>query len=393
MFLVREGLPFAAYAALARRLPPGRRALVICVALAPVALTLGAGVVDAVHVARPALAFVYLTFAGALVHGMAEWYRRGYVPRVALFLVCALLFVAAPAVLERSVAAHLIGWEMMFAAYSYCVDTARQKQSPRLGDCLFFLLVNPTLVYRERGQQLPVLGSCAPGLSRIGVGLACVGIHHALFAAFATHAIFAPVALTAIDGLSSYGRFAIHHFAFFFSSYVVNSGRASLEIGLMRLVGWEVPERYHWPLLATGPADFWRRWNIYLGLWARIYLFSPSALWLGRRLRLLSRRLRRVGVALAVLFAFAAIGAAHDYSLVFQNRFVWPAPATIFFLLNGFLLLASLAGGGLADRISKRSRARTFVSWVLALHLILFMAAIGLPALSGEGLPTWLPGL
>jgi hypothetical protein len=46
-------------------------------------------------------------------------------------------------------------------------------------------------------------------------------------------------------------------------------------IGLGRLAGVALPENFAAPHLSWGVADFWRRWNVTLGLWLRNYVYLP----------------------------------------------------------------------------------------------------------------------
>jgi hypothetical protein len=45
------------------------------------------------------------------------------------------------------------GWDLALSGYSYCIEVARTGRRPPLGDCLLFMLVNPVLVYSERGTE------------------------------------------------------------------------------------------------------------------------------------------------------------------------------------------------------------------------------------------------
>src|ERR1700730_9647811 len=65
--------------------------------------------------------------------------------------------------------------------------------------------------------------------------------------------------------------------------YFAHSGLSSIQIGLIRLLRYQIPERYNYPFLAKSPQEFWRRWNIWLASWAKRYLFFPTAFLLRRR--------------------------------------------------------------------------------------------------------------
>jgi len=48
-----------------------------------------------------------------------------------------------------------------------------------------------------------------------------------------------------------------------------------MAIGLARVLGYDFPENFRMPYLATSVADFWHRWHISLSTWLRDYLYIP----------------------------------------------------------------------------------------------------------------------
>ncbi len=53
------------------------------------------------------------------------------------------------------------------------------------------------------------------------------------------------------------------------------SGYTDIARGSARLLGFDVPENFNKPYMATNPADFWRRWHMTLSSWLRDYLYYP----------------------------------------------------------------------------------------------------------------------
>jgi alginate O-acetyltransferase complex protein AlgI len=53
------------------------------------------------------------------------------------------------------------------------------------------------------------------------------------------------------------------------------SGYSDLAIGCAKWFGFELPQNFNFPYLASSIADFWRRWHISLSTWMRDYLFIP----------------------------------------------------------------------------------------------------------------------
>ncbi len=264
--------------------------------------------------------------------------------RAAVFIGCAVLFLVVPAAVVRNIPVSIIliiGWDLMLSSYSYCVDTQKLHTRPSLRDCLFFLLVNPTLVYAERGQPIngPKFGFRA--LLRIALGL---------MAFFFVYAILDPsfnnfVSFTKTRHGSSYagGLFFIFVTLTVVKTYILHSGLASFQIGLMRQIGYKIPERYHYPFLATDPLDFWRRWNIYVAAWIRRYIFFPLAVNKIWRRNLLNPAL---GKSLSVIAAFVFVGLLHD-GLQYLSALRFSSIFTQGFVISGFLVLVWVGAGQL----------------------------------------------
>ena len=118
-------------------------------------------------------------------------------------------------------------------------------------------------------------------------------------------------------------------------AYASHSGLASMQIGLMNLVGHSVPERYNYPLLATSPLDFWRRWNTYVNSWLEKYVFIP----LTRRLH---PKLKTWSKGTALLMTFIASGALHDgYS--YASSLSMSTTYLQLFAVSGVAVLVGLA--------------------------------------------------
>ena len=53
------------------------------------------------------------------------------------------------------------------------------------------------------------------------------------------------------------------------------SGYSDIAIGTSRIIGFDLPENFNMPYLATSITEFWRRWHITLSQWLRDYLYIP----------------------------------------------------------------------------------------------------------------------
>jgi D-alanyl-lipoteichoic acid acyltransferase DltB (MBOAT superfamily) len=53
------------------------------------------------------------------------------------------------------------------------------------------------------------------------------------------------------------------------------SGYSTCAIGVALMLGFSLPDNFHFPYAAIGFSDFWRRWHISLSTWLRDYLYIP----------------------------------------------------------------------------------------------------------------------
>jgi hypothetical protein len=267
-----------------------------------------------ISLALVAAASAYYVALGLCIHPLSAWMAAGLVTRsgalALLFFFCLLLPGLASS--EAGLNTFLfLGWDLAMSGYSYVVETSRRGAvRPPLGDCLFFLLVNPTVVYTARGREVPGPIAIA-GTSRVLGGIGLLLLNVAVLRSLAAW-LHAAKPLASLPAGVALGATAFA-FARFIEIYAAHSGLASLQIGLMRQVGWVVPERYEYPMLAVSPIDFWRRWNTYVRLWLEAYVFWPLARRIARKTR------RPSGMAAAAAVTLVASGALHA-ALVFAGR-------------------------------------------------------------------------
>ena len=142
----------------------------------------------------------------------------------------------------------------------------------------------------------------------------------------------------------------------------------------MQIPGYDVPERYHWPLLARSPMEFWRRWNMYIGAWARRYVFTPLALALRRRHHGWPGAVRQ---SVVVLSTFALIGLAHDFAGLATQHPV-AAAGLLFFALHaaGLLIWVGtsriVAHSSIEPKTDLPRNLFRFGSWVIFIHFLAF---------------------
>jgi alginate O-acetyltransferase complex protein AlgI len=98
-------------------------------------------------------------------------------------------------------------------------------------------------------------------------------------------------------------------FAFAIQIYADFSAYTDIARGVAKWFGFDLIKNFERPYLATGPADFWRRWNISLSTWFRDYVYIPLG---GSR-----RGPGRVAANLMITFLASGIwhGASWNYVL------------------------------------------------------------------------------
>ena len=63
--------------------------------------------------------------------------------------------------------------------------------------------------------------------------------------------------------------------AFTLQIYFDFSGYSDMAIGIGKMFGFDFPENFNYPYIATSITDFWRRWHISLSSWFRDYVYIP----------------------------------------------------------------------------------------------------------------------
>jgi MBOAT, membrane-bound O-acyltransferase family len=260
------------------------------------------------------LGSIYYLVASLGIYWLGVLMAHGHMTRTATFVILFLALLLLPGAVLPGVAILtflIVGWELLLSGYSYCVETSRAGvRQPTLRECLFFLLVNPTLVYTASGGSVRPGQGNSRGLARAGAGAVLMFVNAALLRSLA----FAVRDSTAIRGLPAGTplAFLLYGIARFLTFYFACAGLADIHIGLMRQTGWIIPERYRFPLAAKSPMDFWRRWNTYVRMWLEAYVFLPTA-------RHLVRRSSGMGPAGAAMITLIISGLLHD-AYVFAGR-------------------------------------------------------------------------
>ena len=308
-----------------------------------------------------ATGLAYYAAVAPLVYGLHRSVIAERVTKDALFGIVFVVYLGLPMLLFRIlgiIPGLILGWFLTLSSYSYCVDAGR-RGSPSLREFMFFTLIDPSLSFPDRA--LPRNGSWAASAwsKRIAVSALAILVGQTALLTFPS---IAAATTLGSRGVAAYGTTVVHALIFFFSVYWLRSGTANLRIAMLEVLGFAVPVAYDRPYLASSPRDFWIRWNLYVGRWARRYIFSPVALGVARHQ--VSQHLPSIKLpqVVGVLLTFVFVGLLHDaLNLAGDSRSEGVWLRTFVAAAVGLLLWEGIAALG---RALSRQRSIVLPSWV-----------------------------
>jgi alginate O-acetyltransferase complex protein AlgI len=159
-----------------------------------------------------------------------------------------------------------------------------------------------------------------------------------------------------INTSSLYWWYIITLFAF--QIYFDFNGYSKIAIGLLKWMGYTIPDNFNHPYLSGSLSEFWNRWHISLSGWFRDYLFLPVAYSLSNRMpqeRYLSIKTEKIVYSISLLITFLVCGLWHGAAWHFIIWGFWLSALIIF---ERFLLFPL--------KINEYSFGR-FVSWILVI--------------------------
>jgi alginate O-acetyltransferase complex protein AlgI len=148
------------------------------------------------------------------------------------------------------------------------------------------------------------------------------------------------------------------------------SGYSDMAIGLGKMFGFNFPENFNYPYIASNITDFWRRWHMTLSSWFRDYVYIPLG----------GNRVPKWRVYLNLLIVFFLCGLWHGPQWTFV---MWG-------LFHGtFLIIERVA---LGDFIHRRTFLRhVYVLAVVMVGWVFFRANTLSDALTFLARMAWLP--
>lgn len=168
-----------------------------------------------------------------------------------------------------------------FQIMSYSIDLYRGENETQRSYIAFGtyvalfpqLIAGPIVRYRDVDRQLlsrtHTVDRFASGVRRFAVGFGKkILLGDALAAVYAYLSTAADFEFTVLSGWLMLATYTLHIYFDF-------SGYSDMAIGLGRMFGFEFPENFRYPYMASSITDFWRRWHITLSTWFREYVYIP----------------------------------------------------------------------------------------------------------------------
>ena len=168
-----------------------------------------------------------------------------------------------------------------FKSLSYTVDIYRGqiKACRTLWQYAMYIMYFPEMIAgpivrasiflpQMRRSLRPSLGRTVSGIKRIFLGLTKKMVCADRLAIFVDPIFNAPMNYSPDTVTCALLGYSIQIYCDF-------SGYTDMAIGLSQIIGFDLPENFDFPYLATSISDFWRRWHITLSEWLRDYLYIP----------------------------------------------------------------------------------------------------------------------
>lgn len=135
------------------------------------------------------------------------------------------------------------------------------------------LIAGPIVTYQSVAQQLQ---NRRHTISKVEDGLKTftIGLGFKVLIANQLSGLWNDISMIGYESISTplaWMGIVAYSFQLYFDFY----GYSLMAVGLERLLGFHLPENFHYPYMACSMTDFWRRWHMTLGSWFRDYVYIP----------------------------------------------------------------------------------------------------------------------
>ncbi len=169
-----------------------------------------------------------------------------------------------------------------FEAISLIVDTFKEEDHKQrsLLEIFHYMFFFPTVsqgpiirikCFEEGLHRNPAVADFNTGVRRFVIGL---GKKVLVADKIAPLADYYFNGVSAGNNYSCFGLW-MGSIAYTLQIYFDFSGYSDMAIGIAKLLGFNLPENFNAPYMATSIKDFWTRWHISLSTWFRDYLYIP----------------------------------------------------------------------------------------------------------------------
>ncbi|SDA65596.1 alginate O-acetyltransferase complex protein AlgI [Lachnospiraceae bacterium G11] len=229
----------------------------------------------------------YRTFFLSLAICVLTWMFQNYVaknPKKHVVLICSIV-ISTPLVVSKIICGSIgvLGISFYtFEAISLVVDTYREPEHKKRSMfetilyLLFFATVSQGPIVRIACFEAGLRGETAIDDINMGIRRFAVGLGKKVLIADK----LAPLADYFFTGVSYGNHYSsvglwLGSFAYTLQIYFDFSGYSDMAIGIAKTLGFNLPENFNYPYMATSIRDFWSRWHISLSTWFRDYLYIP----------------------------------------------------------------------------------------------------------------------
>jgi alginate O-acetyltransferase complex protein AlgI len=126
---------------------------------------------------------------------------------------------------------------------------------------------------------------------------------------------------------------------FAFQIYFDFNGYSKIAIGLLKWMGYDIPENFNHPYLSTSLKEFWKRWHISLSSWLKDYLYIPVTISLSERMKsskYLKIKTEKLIFAIAIFITFILSSLWHGAAWTFIMWGIW---LSVLIILERFIIL------------------------------------------------------
>ena len=170
---------------------------------------------------------------------------------------------------------------IVFQKMTYCLDISAGKAKPAPDFFTYFeymlifpaLIVGPIIKYNVLAPQFKnkdiSVDNMVLGFRRFAVGLAKKVLIADTVARYANMVFGGSAALVPIH----YTWIGI--VCYTLQIYFDFSGYSDMAIGMLKIMGFTIPENFNYPYISKSITEFWKRWHISLTSWMREYIYIP----------------------------------------------------------------------------------------------------------------------